>query len=190
MKTLAHSILSLACILLLPVFSHAATSVAVDVTAKEKASGKVVYQGKTGTGGKFATKSLTPGSYVFEFASKDGAGFQVALSGGVKSAKQIKAKGASLAFAVEVGGAAAVSGQVTPMKDVPVAANAKSSANVKIINGKRYVYVRGELGSNMGGKWIPEEDAGATNPDGSKRNAGDFLTKMQDMGGQGAASGR
>lgn len=181
-------VLSFICVVALGAPSQAASPTAVEVIAKEKAGGKVVYHGQTGANGKFATKSLAPGSYVFEFASKDGSGFQVALAG-AKNARQVKAKGASLAFAVEVGSASAVSGQITPLKGTAVVANAKSNANVKVINGRRYVYVRGETGSHIGGKWIPEEEAEATNPTGSKRSASEMLTKMQDMGGQGGSPG-
>lgn len=30
------------------------------------------------------------------------------------------------------------------------------NANVKVINGKRYVFVRAELNSNIPGRWVPE----------------------------------
>ncbi|MGH8163289.1 MAG: hypothetical protein ACREP1_03020 [Rhodanobacteraceae bacterium] len=32
---------------------------------------------------------------------------------------------------------------------------------VKIINGKRYVFVPAELGSNVPGRWVPEDSAAA-----------------------------
>lgn len=187
MKTLAL-FLSFTYVLVFAAFSHGATSVAVQVTAKEKASGKVVYQGKTAANGKFSTSQLSAGSYLLEFASLDGSGFQVALAG-AKNAKQTKSKGQGLAFLIEVAPASKVSGQVTPTPATAQAAT-KSNANVRVINGKRYVWVRGEIGSHMGGKWIPEDEAVATNPTGAKRSATETLTRMQDLGGQGAASGR
>ena len=162
----------------------------VDVTAKEKRSGKVVYQGKTDAGGKFATATLQPGKYVVELRSKQPQGFQVAL-GGTKSAKQVSAKN-GLAFDVEIDPASKVSGKVTavPMTAAQQQAAAKANTNVRIINGKRYVWVRGEIGSHMGGKWVPEEEAMAVNPNSSRKDAAEALQKMQDLGGQGAASGR
>ncbi|HEY2800208.1 MAG TPA: hypothetical protein VGI85_06415 [Chthoniobacterales bacterium] len=35
---------------------------------------------------------------------------------------------------------------------------------VRIINGKRYVFVPGELGSNVPGRWVPEDSAAAQTP--------------------------
>lgn len=160
----------------------------IDVSAKEKASGKVVYKGKTGAGGKFATGTLAPGSYIFEFSSKDGTGFQVALAG-AKSARQAKNRASGLAFDVEVGPAAKVSGQVTPTQATAAQASTKGNAKVRIINGKRYVWARGEIGSHMGGRWVLEEDAVAASK-GEGRNSAEMLRDIQDLGSQGAASGR
>ncbi|MBA3832272.1 MAG: hypothetical protein H0X34_10340 [Chthoniobacterales bacterium] len=36
-----------------------------------------------------------------------------------------------------------------------------SDRNVKIINGKRYVFVAPELGSNIPGRWVPESSPAA-----------------------------
>jgi hypothetical protein len=56
--------------------------------------------------------------------------------------------------------------------------------NVKIINGKRYVYVHQELGSNIPGRWVPEDSAEAQ----LARSAGTLdqnsFRKTQDMQGQ------
>lgn len=35
---------------------------------------------------------------------------------------------------------------------------------VKIINGKQYVFVPGELGSNLPGRWVPADSAAAQAP--------------------------
>ena len=172
------------------IFTAAAASGAglagVDVVAKQKAGGKVVYQGKTNAAGKFATSTLPPGSYVVEFRSQESAAFQVAM-GGAKSAKQAKAK-AGLAYDVEIAPAAKLSGEVTAIATKAAAVSNAASSNVKIINGKRYVYVRGEIGSQMGGKWIPEEEAGVANKN-ERRDSSDMLRSMQDLGNQGG-SGR
>lgn len=162
----------------------------VDITAKDKKTGQVVYQGKTDAGGKFATSTLQPGKYVVELRSKDAQGFQVAL-GGAKSAKQVNAKG-GVAFDVEVAPASKVSGKVTAaqLTAAQQQAAAKTSKNVRIINGKPHVWVRGEIGSNMGGKWIPADEAQVVNTKADRGNAAEGLQKMQDLSGQGAASGR
>ena len=161
----------------------------VDITAKEKKTGKIVYQGSTDAGGKFATSILQPGKYVIELRSKQSQGFQVAL-GGAKSARQVNAKN-GLAFDVDVAPASKVSGKVTA---APVSAQlqaaGKANPHVRIINGKRSVWVRGEIGSHMGGKWIPEEEAEAVNTKAGRANAAEGLQRMQDLSGQGAAVGR
>ena len=158
----------------------------VDVIAKEKAGGKVVYQGKTNAAGKFTTSTLAPGSYVVEFRSKESAAFQVAM-GGAKSATQAKAK-AGLAYDVQIAPAAKLSGTVTALAAQAVAATKGTNPNVKIINGKRYVFVRGEIGSQMGGKWVPEEEAGVANKN-ETRDSRDMLRSMQDLGSQGGTGG-
>lgn len=56
--------------------------------------------------------------------------------------------------------------------------------NVKVINGKRYVFIRQELGSNIPGRWVQEDSAEAQ----LARSAGTLdqssLQKTQDMQGQ------
>ena len=169
--------------------ASAANMSGVDVTAKEKRSGKVVFQGKTDAGGKFATTALQPGKYVIELRSKQPQGFQVAL-GGAKTAKQVGAKD-GLAFDVEVDPASKLTGKVTgtPMTAAQQQATAKSDKNVRMINGKRHVWVRGEIGSNMGGKWIPEDEAQAVNTKRTRGDAADNLRAIQDQGGQGPPAG-
>ena len=45
----------------------------------------------------------------------------------------------------------------SPTASGPTAAT--SNANVKIINGKRYVWMPAVTGSNMPGRWVPEGSA-------------------------------
>ena len=170
--------------------ASAANMPGVDVTAKEKGSGKVVYQGKTDRAGKFTTATLAAGKYELAFRSDEPQGFQVAL-GGTKSAKQMKAKD-GLAFDVEIAPASKVTGKVTvvPLTAAQQLGMAKANKNVRIIKGKRHVWVRGEIGSHMGGKWVPEDEAEVVNTKASRGNAAEGLQRMQDLGGQGAASGR
>lgn len=181
MKTFA-SFVCLACTLFFTNFADAVTNAAVELTAKDKASGKVVYKGETNAAGKFSTSALAPGTYTFQFTAKDGAGFQVALSG-AKSAKQIKGPKSSVTFAVEMASTNKVSGRVTATP-ATAATGGKNDPNVKIVNGKRYVFVRGEIGSNMGGKWIPEEEARKSDPNRDRRNATEATQRIQDLGSQ------
>ncbi|MBA3833643.1 MAG: hypothetical protein H0X34_17475 [Chthoniobacterales bacterium] len=54
--------------------------------------------------------------------------------------------------------------------------------NVKVINGRRYFFVRGETGSNPGGHWA-EEGAGTTR---TIRMDLDEIKKIQDRAGEGS----
>lgn len=168
------------------VTAFAAGMSGVEVKAEDK-SGKVVYHGQTDSSGKFTTPTLPAGAYVFQFSSEQRKGFQIALAG-PKRASQTKGSGSGLAFNVEVTPAAKVSGQATATGAAQ--AGEKLPANVKIVNGKRYVLVPGQLGSNMGARWVPEEEAQAMNPNSTRRDAGEFLQRAQDLGAQGSASGR
>lgn len=168
--------------------AYGANMSGIDVVAKEKSTGQVVYQGKTDAAGKFTTETLAPGAYILEFRSKQGGALQVALSG-ARRAKQMTLPG-GVAFSLEITPASKVLGKVTgePILTADQPAP-KGTSKVKIVNGKRFVWVGPEIGSQMGGRWIPEEDAVATNPDGARRNARDNLRKMQDLGGQGGTPG-
>ncbi len=180
------------CALLLASVAYGATSdAAIQVTAKEKASGKVAYRGKTDAAGKFSAGTLAPGAYVFEFQANQAATLKVALAG-AKSVKQAGTSKEGLAFDVDVAAGKNVSGQVTatPMQGAQAAAARANNKNVKVINGKRYVFVRGEIGSQMGGKWVPEEEAVAVDSKDSRRSAAEILRRTQDLSGQGASSGR
>ena len=53
-------------------------------------------------------------------------------------------------------------------------------AIVKVINGKRYVWVPGPIGSNMGGRWVEEgSEAAALSVSNKKGNDGEVLRKLQ-----------
>lgn len=158
--------------------AYSASVPALDVTVSDK-GGKVAFKGKTNAQGTFATTQLTPGNYIVQFNSKNGAlkGNQYAI---VVSAgkKKVNADGVSgekfaaggVAMKVDVGAGMKVTGQV-------VDAKSQSNANVKIINGKRYVWVAGETGSNLGGRWVEEGSVSANNVN---RTSGDALRRAQD----------
>ena len=187
MKTFTRFALSFVGALLLVHSGLAASTSGVQITAKEKSSGKVVYQGQTSVGGKFATPALQSGSYIFEFTSKDAAGFKVAMSG-PRNAKQTAGRGNRVVFDVEMGKAAKVNGQVMSASAVVETPEKKGApmekvrANVKVINGKQYVWVPAPLGSNMGGKWVEEGTEGAVLRD-TNRKGGDseVLRHIQDQ---------
>jgi hypothetical protein len=186
--------------------AHAAPNVGgMDVTVRQK-GGKVAYQGKTDGNGKFATGQLEPGSYTLEVRSKNAASFrgtevQISVSAGKGSAVNQSSVagskfGGGVAMNVEVKRAAALQGQVSTGSGVAAAAtlaetNTKGplvAGAVRIIKGKRYVWMPPEVGSNMGGRWVPEGSPGAPAANVS-RGGQDGLRRMQEQGGVGGLPG-
>lgn len=163
----------------------------LDVVVKGR-SGQVAYKGKTDANGNFASSSLSPGDYVLEFhAAKPLKGqLSVAATGG-KSTMQATdvpgekfAKG-GVAMNVAVGKAGKLTGAVVAAGQKAVASGEKMEkvrANVKEMNGKRYVWVPAPIGSNMGGKWVEEGTEGAVlSTSNSKGGDGEMLQKINDQ---------
>ena len=162
----------------------ASGAAAVTVTVKHKDSGKTVYRAPTDAAGKFATANLQPGSYNVEFQSAKGSGFEgkqlsISLSGGKGAPrKAYPAVGKHLRSGVAVSinlpsistlaGEVLVTGNEVPEGAAP-AGMEKVRANVKVINGKRYVWVQAPIGSNMGGKWVEAGTEGAVLATDKKR---------------------
>ncbi len=63
---------------------------------------------------------------------------------------------------------------------------ALSRDNVKVINGKRYFFVRQEMGSNLGGRWVEEQSLRAPNV---VAISADAFREMQERGSQGNMGG-
>ena len=189
--------------------AYAATgSGAIKVSVKEQGSGKVLYQGATDGGGNFKTSNLPPGAYTIEFRpdAKDTAANQLTVAlGGIKGPAKQSAISGGLAVNVEVSPASRISGKGTTSHGAATAQSnerrprefasdraasgvEKVKANVKVVNGKRYVWVPAEIGSNMGGKWVEEGTEGARVRKGGKDDA-ESLRRMQDMSGVGSPGG-
>jgi len=199
MKTSAR-LLPPACVLLLAVLSTVAPAFGGNMSALvvsvKKPGGAPAFTSRTDANGNFTTGNLAPGSYMVEVRSQKAAEmkgkmFSVVIAGGKHQVKQAgipgeKFAGGGVGMSVEVAKSGSLRGQVSTSAQTVAAAE---QSNVKIINGKRHVWVRGEIGSNLGGKWVLEEEA--TVPGQVRRgDASESLRKMQDLGGQGAASGR
>jgi hypothetical protein len=145
----------------------------MDVTVSNS-GGKLLYKGKTDVKGAFATKTLAPGNYVVQFNSKSSKGgpFAVVVSAGKKkvtaeSVPSAKFAKGGVAMRVEVDKAMSLVGQVADVGQITLEngdqANAKGNGKVKYINGKKYVWVEGNLGSNLGGRWVE-----ANSPEGQR----------------------
>ncbi len=84
----------------------------------------------------------------------------------------------------------------TTTSDTHRAATAGDDSEVKIINGKRYVFIRQELGSNIPGRWVLESSAEAqlarqagTIDRGTIQRTQDFPGQTLDQGGAKAVPG-
>ena len=150
--------------------------------------GAVVGKAKLDAGGSFSTGTLQPGAYTILFQAKPTA----ALKGGqfslrVRAGKQrVDASGVAgekfvaggVGMRLQVKEAAKMSGDVTSGLFAAERSTSASGAKEKVVNGKRYIWVRPETGSNMGGRWVPEEEANA--PSKVNRGGRDQLRDMQD----------
>jgi hypothetical protein len=159
---------------------NAATVPTMEVTVSDS-SGKVAHKGTTSADGSFSTGQLAPGNYVVLFNAKSagakGAKFRLAVAAGKNNfsadsvaGEKIAADG--VAMKVAVSAPAKISGQVADAATAPAAtakantsatakAGTQSTQPVKIINGKRYVWVRPNSGLE-GGHW--EEEGSAAKP--------------------------
>ncbi|MDQ2919309.1 MAG: hypothetical protein M3R10_05475 [Verrucomicrobiota bacterium] len=180
-----HTLLALS--LSLAAFASAATP-AVDVTVSDS-KGKLVYKGKTSANGAFGTGKLQPGNYTVQFNGNNMKGvYAVVASAGKKKvtsnavAGEKFAKG-GVAMKVDVGTPMAISGQVAQAGGEFTTAN---GTKVKVMNGKRYVWVGPTTGSNMGGRWVEEGTPGAQNIHTIDTNG---VQNMQDRGMQGGIPG-
>ena len=190
--------LLLAAVLVVAPAVHAANVAGLDVTIKR--DGKPVYRGQTDASGKFSTANLEPGAYNVEFRAPKSLnlrGQQLAISvvtgkgAPIKSNADGKHLQGGVAMNVEVAKATKLSGQVTSAVGVaaestkPVPAGyERVKANVKVINGKRYVWVPAPIGSNMGGKWVEEGTEGAVLSTSNKKGGdAEVLSRIQDQAG-------
>lgn len=174
--------------------AHGGSVPALDVTVADPA-GKVAFKGKTAANGTFATGKLQPGNYVVQFNSNNaatkGAQYAIVVSAGKKKVSADAVAGdkfgkGGVAMKVEVGEGLNIAGQVVAAQQgVASSGNAKT----KMVNGKKYVWVGPETGSNMGGHWVEE---GVANRQSSNLSKGDSsgLRNMQDHATSGSGPGR
>ena len=129
-------------------------------------SGKVAFRGATNAEAAFSTANLAPGNYVVQFQSTSQAlkGNQylvVVAAGGKKVIADAvpgeKFHGGGVAMRVAVERGLRITGQVATDQ---VAAFVGSS-KVKVIDGKRYVWVKARTGSNLPEHWEEEGLAAA-----------------------------
>ncbi len=139
----------------------------MDIVVTNDANAAVAYRGKTDGVGGFATSPLPPGAYVVQFTAVKatalkGSQLSIDVGGGTTPFRSAavpgeKFGGAGVAMKVELARAAKLSGKVAPA--APVAASRIASrdlpSNVKIVDGKRYVWRPGGIETRVG-KWVEE----------------------------------
>jgi hypothetical protein len=168
--TLPLRLLLAAAVLSVAPATYSATVPGLDVAVTQ--NGKPVYRGKTDDSGSFSTGALQPGAYNVEFRapkslSLRGQQLAISVSTGKGAPRTSNADGkhmqGGVAMSVEVPKTAKLSGKVSAAAGVAADDSApapkgyeKVKANVKVINGKRHVWVPAPIGSNMGGKWVEE----------------------------------
>jgi hypothetical protein len=167
--------------------SAGAATPPIDVTVAD-ADGKVAFKGKTKADGTFATPKLKPGNYIVQFNSTNvKSDHAIVVSAGKKkvtadSVAGSKFAGGGVAMKVDVGAGLGINGQVAEVGTVM----ADRGRKVKVMNGKRYVWIEGETGTNVRGRWVEEGSAAARSMGTMDRESVSF---MQDRSGQGAAPG-
>lgn len=166
-----------------------------DVTVTTDPGGSVVYQGQADARGAFTASNLTPGKYIVQFHARKASslkGQRLAIA--VRGKERVVANdvagdkfgGAGVAMKVQVGKDAKLTGQISrPAATVASAQGMeKVRANVKIMNGKRYIWVPGGIESNIGGRWVEEgSEAARLSTSNRKGEDGEFLRRVQDQAG-------
>ncbi|MEY2518703.1 MAG: hypothetical protein QOF24_462 [Verrucomicrobiota bacterium] len=160
---------------------------ALNVTVSD-GGGKVAFKGATNATGTFATPNLKPGNYVVQFNSSSAAlkgnTYALVISAGKKKVTADAVPGekfvaGGVAMKLEVGSGLNITGQVATTVNVRI--DPKSQ--------KKMVYIAPAVGSNMPGRWVPEDSAEAVAARQSGMLRTEDVRKMQDHG-DGAASGR
>ena len=156
------------------------------------AGGKVAFKGATHVNASFATNSLAPGNYVVQFNAKNGAlngqRFLLVVAAGSKKvvADDVAAEkfnGGGVAMRITVGSGLRITGQIAPDS----AAVTLGIQKIRVIDGKRYVWVKGRTGSNVGDHWEEEGLAAAQNVVSMSMEK---MRKIQDGSFEGSMLGR
>lgn len=155
-------------------------------------SGNLAFKGTTKANAPFATANLAPGNYVVQFHSKSealkGNQYLLVVAAGQKKVIADAVPGekfaeGGVAMRITVGPGLNITGQVAIDQVVASAGSAK----VKVINGKRYVWVTSRTGSNLGDHWEEELRAPSQNVVTMSR---DRFRQIQDRAFEGSMLGR
>ena len=132
------------------------------------ASQKVAFQGPLGSDATFATKKLPRGKYVVQFNTRNAAAknnlYLLVVSAGMKKVIAAAVPGekftaGGVAMKVDVGPSLKITGQVAQEN----AMTGQGVSRYRVIDGKRYVWMTTQLGSNLRGRWVEERLAPSVN---------------------------
>lgn len=149
---------------------------------------KVAFQGPLGADGSFATRSLPPGRYVVQFKTKNTAAknnlYLLVVSAGKKKVIAAAVPGhkftaGGVAMRVDVGPSSRITAQVA-QED---AMTGQGVSRYRVIDGRRYVWMNTQLGSNLRGRWVEERLAPAVNVVNVTM---DNVRTVQDSAGEGS----
>lgn len=152
------------------------------------ASGKVAFKAAMSANATFATGNLDPGNYVVQFNTRSAAvkdnKYLLVVSAGKKKVIAAAVPGEKFisggaAMKVDIGSGSKITGQVAKEE----AGAREGTSEYRVIDGKRYVWITGELGSNLRGHWREEGLASAGNV---IRWSSDEFRKRQDRAGEGS----
>jgi hypothetical protein len=155
------------------------------------ADGKVAFKGPTSANATFAARNLQPGNYVVQFNARSAAlknnQYLLVVSAGKKKVIAADVPGekfmtGGVAMRVDVGPGSEITGQVATEEGVAQGDGSK----FRVIDGKRYLWVSAELGTNRGGHWKEEGLATARNV---TVMSPDDIQKIQDRAGEGSQLG-
>ena len=180
---------TLAAFLGLTITVHGGSIPSIEVTVFSS-NGKVAFKRPiNNANATFATGNLSPGDYVVQFNSRSVAlkknQYLLVVSAGKKkviaaAVPEQQFTGGGAAMKIHVGPGTNITGQVVDERTI---AQGNRSNKYRIIDGKRYVFVPSELGSNIGGKWVQEGLAPTRNVVSWNR---DEIQKRMDRGGEGS----
>jgi hypothetical protein len=128
----------------------------------------VAFQGPLGADGSFATGGLSPGRYVVQFKTKNTAAknnlYMLVVSAGKKKVIAAavpgqKFTGGGVAMKVDVGPSSRITAQVAQEDAV----TGPGASRYRMIDGKGYVWITTQVGSNLGGRWVGERLAPGVN---------------------------
>jgi hypothetical protein len=149
--------------------------------------GKVAFKGSIGADATFSTPNLQPGHYVVQFNTKSanakGNQYLVVVSAGKKKVVATDVAGETFirggaAMRVNVERDLKITGQLADEQ-----AMASEGAEYRVIGGQRFVWVRSELGTNLGGRWVEASAMPAIN---RRSVAAEALRNAQNTAGEGS----